>query len=69
MSDNEAIAVETDGETYADIRVDGAVAASVDVVDEDQVKAKLYELVNPGDRDAIDVWFIDRLTEESDEDE
>jgi|GEM_PF-3721162 len=67
MSDDETITVETDGETYADIRVDGEVAASVDVVDKDQVKAKLYELTNAADRDAIDVWFLDRPTEGDDE--
>lgn len=69
MSEDDTLTVETDGESYAKIRVDDAMIASVEVVDKDQVKAKLYEIEHEENVDAIDVWFIDRPDSESAQEE
>lgn len=59
--------IDTDGETFADIMCDGEIVASVDVVDEDQVKASLFEMDRYFTPDPLDVWFIDRIEDEEEE--
>ncbi|QLG30115.1 hypothetical protein HUG10_21245 (plasmid) [Halorarum halophilum] len=63
MSDD-PITVDVNGEEYADVRIDGELAASVVIVDEDQVKVRLHDPQVSGD--TIDVWFLDRPQEDDD---
>lgn len=65
MSDDKPIRVNTDGETFAKVRVDGAVTAAVDVVDEDQVKVRVCDPQHP--EESLELYFVDRVEDDSED--
>lgn len=63
-TDPEPISVETDGDTYADIRVDGTVVTSIDLIqpEKEQIQIAPFDPNQPDN--ALATFTVDRANDE-----